>query len=615
MAAVESTLRLNDQVSRPLRDVSKALTTVINDLKKTGTISDNTFNSARADINRANDSLKKLNETEKKTAEEAKKAGRVGKQGMQDIGTSAKKSTSMVGRLKGGIGGMIGKIKGMVGAAAAVYGVKKAFDFLKSSVDAANKKVEEQTKLREVMRAMQGATDKDVAGVEAVMAQESQTGVVGAGAQRSGAQQISTYLHETDSVKTLIPALNDLAVQMHGTEVSGEQMVNIANMAGKVFSGQVGALRRAGISFDEAQEKVMKYGTESEKAAMLAKVIGQNVGNMNQEMAKTPSGKMKQVKNQLAGMKTTIGEALLPALSPMADAIVEIMPVIRVLALVLGKVLGAAFMYIATCAKMFVGVWKTLFEVISRTKTFKLIVKDAKDLWNTIKAVGIWIKNTLVNAFKTSKARGDFRNLTKVARIMGKVIGTAIRAAIKILKVLVIVAGVVVRGVIAKWRTMARVFNTVAGKVIGICRKIRSAFQRVGSGIKNAFSGIGGRIKGALNPGIDAINGFITRANNLASKIPGVSLSIPTIPHLAKGTRNATGGPTLVGERGPEIVNLRKGDTVTTNRDSRKALSGKTAIISKIADTIVVRENSDIDAIASAIVSRLEQAEYGVVPA
>lgn len=185
-------------------------------------------------------------------------------------------------------------------------------------VSAAIKAQQSQTKLEEVMKSMMGASKKQVAEINKVIDAEAKTGVVGKTAQRSGAQQLATYLHSTKALKKLTPAMNDLAVQMHGTNVTQEDMVNTANMFGKVYSGQVGALRRAGVSFDKAQEQVLRYGNEEEKAAMLAQVISQNVGNMNQKMAETPSGQLAQARNQIAGMSSQIGATLLPALGKLA---------------------------------------------------------------------------------------------------------------------------------------------------------------------------------------------------------------------------------------------------------------------------------------------------------
>ncbi|MDE6769575.1 MAG: hypothetical protein K2J78_07625 [Muribaculaceae bacterium] len=55
---------------------------------------------------------------------------------------------------------------------------------------------------------------------------------------------------------------------------SGEAAAQIGSMLGKVIEGQTGALSRYGYKFDEAQEKILKYGTEAEKVAVLVKVYG-----------------------------------------------------------------------------------------------------------------------------------------------------------------------------------------------------------------------------------------------------------------------------------------------------------------------------------------------------
>ena len=63
------------------------------------------------------------------------------------------------------------------------------------------------------------------------------------------------------------------------------------------MTGQTGALKKVGITFDESQEKVLKYGNEQERAAVLAQVITDNVGHMNQESAKPDDWRQQQYKN------------------------------------------------------------------------------------------------------------------------------------------------------------------------------------------------------------------------------------------------------------------------------------------------------------------------------
>ena len=74
-------------------------------------------------------------------------------------------------------------------------------------------------------------------------------------------------------------------------------MQQMANFMGKVMTGNVGALTRYGVSLDESQKKILANGNESERAAMLVQVLGQNFGGLAEAMANTPEGKIIQVKN------------------------------------------------------------------------------------------------------------------------------------------------------------------------------------------------------------------------------------------------------------------------------------------------------------------------------
>jgi len=53
------------------------------------------------------------------------------------------------------------------------------------------------------------------------------------------------------------------------------------------------------------------------------------------------------------------------------------------------------------------------------------------------------------------------------------------------------------------------------------------------------------------------------------------NFAIPKANQHASGTNNAPGGTSLVGELGPEILNLKKGDTITSAKDSMKLLNPK----------------------------------------
>ena len=183
----------------------------------------------------------------------------------------------------------------------------------------ANAATEAQTKLTTVMRQRMSATAEDVASVNAAVAAQSKLGVVGGTVQRSGLQQLATFASHKRTLTALLPAMNNLLTQQKGLNATSEDAVGIANLLGKALQGQTGALRRVGITFSETQEKALKAGNEGERAAMLAEIITQNVGNMNAELAKTDAGKAKQLANSFGGVMVNIGKALMPYQSMIAQ--------------------------------------------------------------------------------------------------------------------------------------------------------------------------------------------------------------------------------------------------------------------------------------------------------
>ena len=166
---------------------------------------------------------------------------------------------------------------------------------------------EAERKIAVVMQQRMSATEAEIQAIKDLCSAQQNLGVIGDEVQLAGAQQIATFLRQRESLETLIPAMNDLAAQQRGLNASQGDMVGIANLMGKAMQGQTSALRRVGITFSEAQEQVMKMGTEEERAAMLAEIITDNVGHMNSALAATDGGRLKQIENWLGDIKEQLG--------------------------------------------------------------------------------------------------------------------------------------------------------------------------------------------------------------------------------------------------------------------------------------------------------------------
>ena len=176
-------------------------------------------------------------------------------------------------------------------------------------------------KLTNNMRNTMAASEEQVAKIEELCDAQERLGVIEKDAQLTGAQELATYLELSSSLETLIPVMNDMAAQQIGIGASGESVAQIASMLGKVMNGQVEALSRYGYKFSEAQKQILQYGEESERAAVLAEVVSEAVGGMNETMRQTDAGAMFEAKVAIDGVKDALGSVVSKA-----------MPVISVLA-------------------------------------------------------------------------------------------------------------------------------------------------------------------------------------------------------------------------------------------------------------------------------------------
>ena len=205
--------------------------------------------------------------------------------------------------------------------------------------------IEVDTQLATNMRNTMDAREEDIQSIKDLCSAQQALGVIGDEVQLAGAQELATYLSQKDSLERLIPVMNDMLAQQYGLAASQENASQIATMLGKVMDGQVGALRRYGYSFDEAQEEVLKFGEESERAAILVDVITSSVGGMNEALAQTSVGRLKQLENTLGDIKEQIGQyatAIAPLVTLGANFTTLAMGAVKVTTGV--KAAGASFM-------------------------------------------------------------------------------------------------------------------------------------------------------------------------------------------------------------------------------------------------------------------------------
>lgn len=161
-------------------------------------------------------------------------------------------------------------------------------------------------------------------------------------------------------------------------------------------------------------------------------------------------------------------------------------------------------------------------------------------------------------------------------------------------------------------KTLSGFIDFITGVFTGNWGKAWEGVKKIFSGVFQALTGIAKR---PLNSIIGMVNTVISGLNNLKIPdwVPGVggkALYISKIPMLARGTKNWSGGIAQVNEKGGEIIDLPRGTRVYPHDESirrAKQEGSKNITIAKIADTIVIREEADIDKTVKKLVEELEK--------
>ena len=363
---------------------------------------------------------------------------------LKSFGSIGKQQALAVGNAFQTAGSKIKAAGRSITTAVSVYGVAGIYAGAKL-IESSQKQAQAEQKLVEIYKTRMGASKSLAKETMNLASSLQKQGVVGDEVALSFAQQMATYSSAPSTVNKLMPAFENLLVQQKGLNGTQEDAVGLANMFGKALMGQTGALKKAGISFTEEQEAVLKYGTEEEKAAMMAEVITQNVGNMNAEFAKTDAGKIQQAKNALGDMGEEIGAVLLPAVAdlvswfqdkmlPKLQSLIDMLkehPAIAKFALAMAAltaVLGPLIMIIGSLVSAVGGVITIFTTVgpilagiagpvgivvaaiaaaiaigIALYKNWDKIKAGASALWKHIKTVFLNIKSAIVAPIKAAK--------------------------------------------------------------------------------------------------------------------------------------------------------------------------------------------------------------------
>ena len=220
--------------------------------------------------------------------------------GFKDFKSNLKESMNLSQRFKSITGSALGQL------AIGYFTISGLVGQYNKAVEASNYQIEQEAKLYNTLRA-QNFRDEQIKSIIDLTGSLQSLGVVGDEVTIAGAQQLATYRLQEDSIKKLLPTMQDLLVKQKGLNGTGQDMEGIASIFAKSMNGQTMALKRSGIILSEREEQLLKVGTEEQKVALLTEAVRRSIGEQNKEMLKTPEGKITSAKNRIGDLYETWG--------------------------------------------------------------------------------------------------------------------------------------------------------------------------------------------------------------------------------------------------------------------------------------------------------------------
>lgn len=442
------------------------------------------------------------------------------------------KALGVFGSIKASIAGILSMMAGM-------FAIGSVVSIIQQAREAAAGQAQAELKLDVIMRQRMGANTDMVNSIKQLIASQEELGVVSRQVQTAGAQQLATFVTQRDSLATLIPAMNNLAVQQHGTKATAEDMVNISNMMGRALQGNVGALTRCGISFNATQEHILKFGNEAERAAVMAEVITQNVGNMNEKFGETPAGNAVQKMNEITRVLERVGKGVSGAFNQLRVAGGDIqIGGIETLGWALTNVINA-FAFFAQAAT----------EAYAAAKPFAQNIGQAfQDNWSLIEPILIAVIAALA-VYEVSMLSGVIASIAAAGASIAHAVASAAETA-AIIALTIAQEGLTAAMAMCPWTWVAfaiiaivAVFylavaavNKFAGTSVSATGLIFYAFAWLGSMIANIFVFAANN---AIRVANFIITAFVAVANFLGSIWYGsLSGSLTAVSNLFKDIWN-----------------------------------------------------------------------------
>lgn len=385
---------------------------------------------------------------------------------------------------------------------------------------------------------------------------------------RSAENMLLTF---TSIGKDVFPDATKVVLDM--STALGQDLKSSSIQLGKALQDPINgvtALRRVGVNFSEAQQKVIdklvETGKTSEAQKMILKELQKEFGGSAEAAGKTFTGQLAILNNQLDDVKEAIGQVIINALTPLASKLSEFVASdkfqnwVKEVTAWMQTNLPKAINYISTI------IWPIL------KKAFEDTWPVIQVLWNVLKGLLEWIsKNTWV----LGVLAGAFIAV-KTAMVIDSAV-KAFSAGMAIVRGEAILTSATLRGTITTLGVMRGALAflvanpwVIAVGIVGTAAVLADLYT-----IKKAVDGVSkswDEMKAKKVPvNIDGHQSSVGGQSSLGL----IEQFKHSFGFRASGGPVTSGSPYIVGEEGPELVIPNKSGQVINARDTKQLLGNQ----------------------------------------
>lgn len=458
-------------------------------------------------------------------------------------------------------------------------------------------------------------SEEAIAQTNAVLASTKGVAGITAGAVTDLAkslQKTTTFSDESvRSVENLLLTFTsigkDIMPQATGTVLDmatalGEDTKSASVQLGKALQDPINgitALRRVGVNFSDAQktviENLVKTGKTAEAQKLILKELNTEFGGSAAAAAKTFSGQMKQLGNQLNDVEESVGKFIVEAITPLVSWAAK-----AAAAIDWDKVLANLKVKLDEARDKFVKFTEPIRDFISKHKDeliyfFTRFAEVAVAVIPTLTVLGAAFAIVSSPLFLIVAALTAGWFLWEKHRVMFEAL--AIVLAPLVAWLILLKAAMIIDSVISAATTALAIFSGTAVATTGSVGTLTGAIVAMGlaaaaplvlvvvgvAAILAAYDAVQNLTKAwndasaaeaRANSSYDKMvkdarsqyaAGKITKERLNALTSGGGSTFGGSAPTYASGTDFHPGGMAIVGEQGPELLNLPRGSSVTPN--------------------------------------------------